>query len=112
MDSEHIDRRVNGDPTLGETPETEVVLSDDVRGEQLSQLTGLIELMRPGVQADGGDLALLYNDGGTSGRAGEPVPTSRSPVQREEPRFWPHICAIPNSSELPAHPIGSRRGSR
>jgi len=40
----------------------EAVLSDDERGERLSQLNGLIELMRPAVQADGGDLALLSAD--------------------------------------------------
>jgi Fe-S cluster biogenesis protein NfuA len=38
------------------------VLSDEERGERLSQLNGLIELMRPAVQADGGDLALLSAD--------------------------------------------------
>ena len=37
-------------------------LSDGERGERLSQLNGLIELMRPAVQADGGDLALLSAD--------------------------------------------------
>jgi Fe-S cluster biogenesis protein NfuA len=38
------------------------VLSDEERGERLSQLNSLIELMRPAVQADGGDLALLFAD--------------------------------------------------
>jgi Fe-S cluster biogenesis protein NfuA len=37
-------------------------LSDAERGERLSQLNSLIELMRPAVQADGGDLALLSAD--------------------------------------------------
>ncbi len=37
-------------------------LTDDERGERLSQLNSLIELMRPAVQADGGDLALLFAD--------------------------------------------------
>ena len=37
-------------------------LSDAERGERLSQLNALIELMRPAVQADGGDLALLSAD--------------------------------------------------
>jgi Fe-S cluster biogenesis protein NfuA len=37
-------------------------LTDDERAERLSQLNGLIELMRPAVQADGGDLALLFAD--------------------------------------------------
>ena len=40
----------------------EAGLSDEERGERLSQLNGLIELMRPAVQADGGDLALLSAD--------------------------------------------------
>ncbi len=39
-----------------------VALSDEERGERLSQLNGIIELMRPAVQADGGDLALLSAD--------------------------------------------------
>jgi Fe-S cluster biogenesis protein NfuA len=38
------------------------VLTDEERGERLNQLNGLIELMRPAVQADGGDLALLSAD--------------------------------------------------
>ena len=37
-------------------------LSDEERGDRLSQLNSLIELMRPAVQADGGDLALLFAD--------------------------------------------------
>jgi Fe-S cluster biogenesis protein NfuA len=37
-------------------------LSDDDRGERLSQLNSLIELMRPAVQADGGDLVLVAAD--------------------------------------------------
>ena len=36
-----------------------VELTDEERGERLAQLDSLIELMRPAVQADGGDLALL-----------------------------------------------------
>jgi Fe-S cluster biogenesis protein NfuA len=40
----------------------DVALTDEERGERLSQLNGLIELMRPAVQADGGDLALLSAD--------------------------------------------------
>jgi Fe-S cluster biogenesis protein NfuA len=38
------------------------VLGDEERGERLAQLNSLIELMRPAVQADGGDLALLFAD--------------------------------------------------
>jgi Fe-S cluster biogenesis protein NfuA len=37
-------------------------VSDAERGERLVQLNSLIELMRPAVQADGGDLALLFAD--------------------------------------------------
>jgi len=37
-------------------------LTDAELGERLSQLNSLIELMRPAVQADGGDLALLFAD--------------------------------------------------
>ncbi len=37
-------------------------LTDQERAERLSQLDGLIELMRPAVQADGGDLALVSAD--------------------------------------------------
>jgi Fe-S cluster biogenesis protein NfuA len=39
-----------------------VDLTDEQRSERMGQLTGLIELMRPAVQADGGDLALLFAD--------------------------------------------------
>jgi Fe-S cluster biogenesis protein NfuA len=37
-------------------------LSDDERAQRLSDLQALIELMRPSVQADGGDLVLLGAD--------------------------------------------------
>jgi Fe-S cluster biogenesis protein NfuA len=37
-------------------------VSEQQRTERMGQLTGLIELMRPAVQADGGDLALLFAD--------------------------------------------------
>ena len=36
--------------------------TDGERGERCRALNGLIELMRPAVQADGGDLALLSAD--------------------------------------------------
>lgn len=39
-----------------------VGLSDAERGERLAALQSIIELMRPAVQADGGDLALLSAD--------------------------------------------------
>jgi Fe-S cluster biogenesis protein NfuA len=37
-------------------------LTDDERGERLAALQALIELMRPSVQSDGGDLVLLKAD--------------------------------------------------
>ena len=37
-------------------------ISDEERADRLSQLNGIIELMRPAVQADGGDLALVDAD--------------------------------------------------
>ncbi len=37
-------------------------LGDDERAERLAGLTGLLELMRPAVQADGGDLVLVSAD--------------------------------------------------
>jgi Fe-S cluster biogenesis protein NfuA len=37
-------------------------LSDAERAERLEALTGLIDLMRPAVQADGGDLVLVAAD--------------------------------------------------
>jgi Fe-S cluster biogenesis protein NfuA len=45
-------------------PETETPgeLSDEERAERLSKLHGIIDLMRPAVQADGGDLILLRAD--------------------------------------------------
>ncbi len=47
----------------GRGDEIEVaVLSDEERAERLGQLNSLIELMRPAVQADGGDLALISAD--------------------------------------------------
>jgi Fe-S cluster biogenesis protein NfuA len=62
VDSEEMDEGTGADapgPTGAEP------LSDDERGERLSQLNGLIELMRPAVQADGGDLALVSADAAT-----------------------------------------------
>jgi Fe-S cluster biogenesis protein NfuA len=53
------DQPVSGADDAVATPEA---LSDEERGERLSQLNSLIELMRPAVQADGGDLALLFAD--------------------------------------------------
>jgi Fe-S cluster biogenesis protein NfuA len=42
--------------------EVRAELSDEDRAERLTQLNGIIELMRPAVQADGGDLALVSAD--------------------------------------------------
>ena len=39
-----------------------VELTDAERGERLAALTAIIELMRPAVQADGGDLVMLSAD--------------------------------------------------
>jgi len=39
-----------------------VDLTDEERGARLAALTAIIELMRPAVQADGGDLALISAD--------------------------------------------------
>jgi Fe-S cluster biogenesis protein NfuA len=59
MDSEHVEvTGTNG--TVGGP-----ALSDDERGERLSELNNLIELMRPAVQADGGDLLLVAADAET-----------------------------------------------
>ncbi len=38
------------------------VLSDEERAERLSRLTEIMDLMRPAVQADGGDLILVRAD--------------------------------------------------
>ncbi len=47
----------------GDQPETvEGELSTEERADRLAQLNSIIELMRPAVQADGGDLALLSVD--------------------------------------------------
>jgi len=42
--------------------ESDPVLTSEERAERLSQLTALMELMRPAVQADGGDLVLVSAD--------------------------------------------------
>ena len=38
------------------------VLTDDERGKRLADLNALMEMMRPAVQADGGDLSLVSAD--------------------------------------------------
>ncbi|MHB1518970.1 MAG: NifU family protein [Acidimicrobiales bacterium] len=55
----------SADGTVGQVapsahPEGE--LDDVERADRLSKLTGLMELMRPAVQADGGDLVLVSAD--------------------------------------------------
>ncbi len=51
------------DPQDIEAPAPEQApLSDEERGDRLTKLNSIIELMRPAVQADGGDLALLSAD--------------------------------------------------
>jgi Fe-S cluster biogenesis protein NfuA len=40
----------------------EQVLTEDERAKRLGELNAIIELMRPAVQSDGGDLALLHAD--------------------------------------------------
>jgi Fe-S cluster biogenesis protein NfuA len=66
VDSEHVDGDVEtesaGAAGAAEVTAAQAVLTDEERAERLSQLNGLIELMRPAVQADGGDLALLSAD--------------------------------------------------
>ena len=65
---EHVDpdRRqieTDGDDPEADAPAPEPVdLTDEERGERLAALTAIIELMRPAVQADGGDLALISAD--------------------------------------------------
>ena len=42
--------------------DTQIDLSDAERAERLGKLQGVIDLMRPAVQADGGDLVLIRAD--------------------------------------------------
>jgi Fe-S cluster biogenesis protein NfuA len=42
--------------------DTESMLSDDERADRLEKLQGIMDLMRPAVQADGGDLVLVRAD--------------------------------------------------
>jgi len=55
---------VDTDSTLTPTdaPEAPTPLTDEERGARLAALNAIMELMRPAVQADGGDLALLSAD--------------------------------------------------
>lgn len=59
--------QARGRPAAGPAEQDEVEprpsgLDDAERAERLGQLQGLIELMRPSVQADGGDLVLVGAD--------------------------------------------------
>src|SRR5580704_15922832 len=47
---------------MGSVSDTQTELSDAERAERLSKLQGIIDLMRPAVQADGGDLMLVRAD--------------------------------------------------
>ncbi|MGA8726829.1 MAG: NifU family protein [Acidimicrobiales bacterium] len=47
---------------VGTGAEAPAALDDEERAGRLSALTGLIDLMRPAVQADGGDLVLVAAD--------------------------------------------------
>jgi Fe-S cluster biogenesis protein NfuA len=60
VDSQEAAQQSDDGPVDGAA--TPAVVSDDERADRLSQLNSLIELMRPAVQADGGDLALLFAD--------------------------------------------------
>ncbi len=59
-DSGHVDavEAGGGDTTDGAGS----VLADEERAERLRELNGLVDLMRPAVQADGGDLVLISAD--------------------------------------------------
>ena len=48
--------------SVGLIVETEAVLTDDERKQRLDDLTGLIDMIRPAVQQDGGDLLLVEAD--------------------------------------------------
>jgi Fe-S cluster biogenesis protein NfuA len=50
------------DGTAADAATAPVELSDEERGARLAALGSIIELMRPAVQADGGDLALIAAD--------------------------------------------------
>ena len=49
-------------PNAPDARDADPTLDDDERAARLAQLTSLIELMRPAVQADGGDLVLVAAD--------------------------------------------------
>jgi Fe-S cluster biogenesis protein NfuA len=60
-----VDSEQDTSGTTAETDEATAAateVSDEERADRLAQLNSIIELMRPAVQADGGDLALLSAD--------------------------------------------------
>jgi Fe-S cluster biogenesis protein NfuA len=59
VDHERSESAESTTPPSGEGP---APLDDTARSERLAALTGLIDLMRPAVQADGGDLVLVAAD--------------------------------------------------
>lgn len=60
MDTDQTPTSTDGAPVA--TDDAPVTLTDEERGARLAALTQIIELMRPAVQADGGDLALISAD--------------------------------------------------
>lgn len=54
--------RAAGDQATTAAPDVASEVTDEERADRLAQLNSIIELMRPAVQADGGDLALLSAD--------------------------------------------------
>ncbi len=55
----HADLRARHNGGVSETPS---LLSDEERSDRLQKLQGIMDLMRPAVQADGGDLVLVRAD--------------------------------------------------
>ena len=62
MDTDPITTAGTDDTTAVAVDGPTVALTDEERGARLAALTAIIELMRPAVQADGGDLALISAD--------------------------------------------------
>lgn len=62
MDTDLTTTETPDDGPVGAVNPTAVALSDEERGARLAALNAIIELMRPAVQADGGDLALISAD--------------------------------------------------
>ena len=56
------DRSPLGQSDAPDVPEPGPGVSDEVRAQREADLRSLIELMRPAVQADGGDLELVWFD--------------------------------------------------